>query len=224
MSKKPVQPDDKQAKIFAENAEEIAKQERAVQKGIEAAEAKRGTEKESKPMQAGAREYPAPPFPDQHQAKPGSEADLELKPMYDAPDYKGSDKLKDKVALSPAAIPESAARSRCCSRAKAPTSRSPICRGRGREETKRAVEKEGRRCILIAGDVADAGFCRKPSRRTVADSAGSTSWSTTPRSRSTSTDRGPDRRALRPHDQDQPLRLLPHGQGGGAAHEAGARS
>ena len=41
-------------------------------------------------MQAGARPYPAPPFPKQHSSKPGLEADLELKPLWDAPFYKGS--------------------------------------------------------------------------------------------------------------------------------------
>ena len=50
-------------------------------------------------MQAGARLYPAPPLPDQHLLKPGLESDLELKPMYDAPHYKGSEKLLDKIAL-----------------------------------------------------------------------------------------------------------------------------
>ena len=45
-------------------------------------------------MQAGAREYPAPPFPEQHLEKPGKEADLDLAPMYDAPFYKGSGKLR----------------------------------------------------------------------------------------------------------------------------------
>src|SRR5690242_10058161 len=50
-------------------------------------------------MQAGAREYPVPPFPKQHQPKPGKELKLEPQPLYDAPFYKGSDKLKNKVAV-----------------------------------------------------------------------------------------------------------------------------
>ena len=50
-------------------------------------------------MQAGARIYPVPPLPSQHLKKPGKESDLELRPMYDAPHYKGSEKLLDKVAL-----------------------------------------------------------------------------------------------------------------------------
>jgi NAD(P)-dependent dehydrogenase (short-subunit alcohol dehydrogenase family) len=35
------------------------------------------------------------------------------------------------------------------------------------EETKRAVEKEGRRCILLAGDVADSASCRSAVENTV---------------------------------------------------------
>ena len=34
-------------------------------------------------MQAGARRYPEPPFPEQHLAKPGEEAMLDPGPMYD---------------------------------------------------------------------------------------------------------------------------------------------
>ena len=53
-----------------------------------------------KPRCRAARaRYPEPPFPKQHIAKPGEEVDLKLAPMYDAPYYKGSDKLKGKVAL-----------------------------------------------------------------------------------------------------------------------------
>src|SRR6266404_5355033 len=52
-----------------------------------------------KAMQAGARAYPAPPFPRQHQGKPGSEAELNPAPLYDAPFYVGSRKLENKIAL-----------------------------------------------------------------------------------------------------------------------------
>ena len=50
-------------------------------------------------MQAGARPYPVPPFPRQHQRKPGLETRLDPPPMYEAPFWKGSFKLLDKVAL-----------------------------------------------------------------------------------------------------------------------------
>ncbi|RUM95126.1 SDR family NAD(P)-dependent oxidoreductase [Pseudaminobacter arsenicus] len=50
-------------------------------------------------MQAGARHYPEPPFPKQHQRKPGDEAEVEPAPLYDAPYYAGSGKLDGKVAI-----------------------------------------------------------------------------------------------------------------------------
>src|SRR6185312_7592339 len=85
---------------FADAAEQTAKAERAIQEEIDRKEKARGKpEKENGAMQAGARRYPQPPFPKQHQKKPGSEAELDLAPMYDAPHYLGSEKLKDKVAL-----------------------------------------------------------------------------------------------------------------------------
>src|SRR5262249_52404954 len=42
---------------------------------------------------------PKPPFPQQHQEKPGLESKLDPRPRYQAPLYKGSGKLKGKVAL-----------------------------------------------------------------------------------------------------------------------------
>ncbi|MEO5867054.1 MAG: NAD(P)-dependent dehydrogenase, partial [Sphingomonas sp.] len=50
-------------------------------------------------MQAGARTYPEPPLPRQHQPKPGNEAALDPAPMYDAPFYKGSGKLEGCAAI-----------------------------------------------------------------------------------------------------------------------------
>ena len=35
------------------------------------------------------------------------------------------------------------------------------------DQTKEAVEKEGRRCITLSGDVADPGFCRAAVTRTI---------------------------------------------------------
>jgi len=34
-------------------------------------------------------------------------------------------------------------------------------------ETRRLVEKEGRKCLLIAGDIGDEGFCQKAVEKTV---------------------------------------------------------
>ena len=78
--------------------EAVTEKQRDIQAEVAAAEADGGQEK-PEAMQAGARDYPVPPFPKQHQAKPGEEAKLEPAPMYDAPFWKGSGKLEGKVAL-----------------------------------------------------------------------------------------------------------------------------
>ena len=119
-------------------------------------------------MQAGARRYPEPPFPKVHQDKPGSEAELPLAPMYDAPFYKGSDKLKDKVALitgGDSGIGRSVAI--FFAREGADVAIIHLDEARDAEETKAAVEREGRKCLIIRGDVKDAGFCRKAVDKTV---------------------------------------------------------
>ena len=78
-------------KKFIKKAAQTARGERAIQKRIDRLDNEAPPEK-PQPMQAGAREYPVH-FPEQHLDKPGLEADLQLAPMYDAPDYKGSEKL-----------------------------------------------------------------------------------------------------------------------------------
>lgn len=113
-------------------------------------------------MQAGARRYPEPPFPKVHQDKPGSEADLPVAPMYDAPFYKGSDKLKDKVALitgGDSGIGRSVAV--LFAREGADVAIVHLDESQDADDTKAAVEKEGRKCLVIKGDVKDASFCRK---------------------------------------------------------------
>src|ERR1700746_3973534 len=85
---------------FEAKAEETAKQGVKIQREIDEAEGTSSVGGKKKPhaMQAGQREYPTQ-FARQHQAKPGSEAELWPEPMYEARDYKGSEKLKGKVAL-----------------------------------------------------------------------------------------------------------------------------
>src|SRR3954469_11591771 len=85
---------------FSRAAVAAAAAERAIQKRIDLKERRKPKKQPSlRAMQAGARRYPAPPFPKQHLQKPGHEGDLRLAPMFEAPHYKGSEKLKHKVAL-----------------------------------------------------------------------------------------------------------------------------
>jgi NAD(P)-dependent dehydrogenase (short-subunit alcohol dehydrogenase family) len=146
-------------KRFAKDAEATARVERAIQKRIDKIDAKAGKERKTEAMQAGAREYPAH-FPAQHLKKPGAEEDLLQPPMYDAPHYKGSEKLAGKVALitgGDSGIGRAIAV--LYAREGADVAVAYLNEHRDAETTKLAVEKEGRRCILLSGDVADPKFC-----------------------------------------------------------------
>jgi hypothetical protein len=48
----------------------------------------------------GKLEQPKSPMPAQHQQRPGIESKLTPRPHYQAPHYRGADKLKHKVALT----------------------------------------------------------------------------------------------------------------------------
>jgi NAD(P)-dependent dehydrogenase (short-subunit alcohol dehydrogenase family) len=121
-----------------------------------------------KAVQAGAREQPEPPLPEQHLQKPGVESQMALKPQFDAPSYRGSGKLDGMVALvtgGDSGIGRSVAV--LYAREGADVAIVYLNSHEDAEETKRYVEKEGRRCLLIAGDVKDSKFCREAVEKTV---------------------------------------------------------
>ena len=112
-------------------------------------------------MQAGARIYPEPPFPAQHQAKPGDEAALDPAPMYDAPFYRGSQKLDGKIALiTGGASGIGRAVAVLYAREGATVAISYLAETQDAQVTKHAVGKEGGKCLLLPGDVSDAAHCR----------------------------------------------------------------
>jgi len=116
--------------------------------------------KRKQPLQAGAREHPAE-LPAQHLEKPGDEAALQLKPQFLAPDYEGSHKLRDCVALitgGDSGIGRAVAV--LYAREGADVAIVYLSEDRDAQDTKRCVEAEGRRCLLIAGDVKDPAFCQ----------------------------------------------------------------
>ena len=118
--------------------------------------------------QLGARNYAEPPFPKQHLAKPGLERDVEPAPLYDAPYYIGSKKLDGKVALitgGDSGIGRAVAV--LFAREGADIAVAYLTEHADAKVTKAAVEAEGRRCILISGDVSQRNHCRDAVERTV---------------------------------------------------------
>lgn len=151
----------------------VARSHRRVQREVDRKDkARRGRSSKPHAMQAGARVYPAS-FPRQHLRKPGKESDLNPPPMYEAPGYEGSNKLKDRVALitgGDSGIGRAVAV--LYAREGADVAIVYLDEHDDAETTKRAVENEGRRCILLSGDVASRRFCQQAAARTVKELGG----------------------------------------------------
>jgi NAD(P)-dependent dehydrogenase (short-subunit alcohol dehydrogenase family) len=112
---------------------------------------------------------PESPMPAQHIEKPGLEAELELKPRYEAPHYKGSGKLQNRAALitgGDSGIGRAVAVLFAREGADVAIVYMPEEQVDA-EETREAVEREGRRTLLIPGDVRESEFCREAVGRTV---------------------------------------------------------
>src|SRR5688500_8303862 len=91
---------------------------------------------------------------------PGHESELEPKPGWQ-PRYKGSDRLKGKVALITGADSGiGRAVAALFAREGADVAILYLCEHEDAKATKAIVEQEGRRAITIAGDVGSKQFCQ----------------------------------------------------------------
>lgn len=102
------------------------------------------------------------PFPKQKQSQPGKETEMIPQPEFIRSNYKGSDKLKNKVALitgGDSGIGRSAAIH--FAREGADVAIVYYDEKEGALDTKRLIEKEGRECLVIKGDLTSEKFCRK---------------------------------------------------------------
>ncbi|CUJ58819.1 SDR family oxidoreductase [Achromobacter sp. 2789STDY5608621] len=116
----------------------------------------------STPSNTGSRPHPVPPMPGQHLSKPGREGEMALAPQYLAPDYQGSGKLAGMAAIVTGGDSGiGRAVSVLFAREGADIAIIYLNEHDDARETRRAVEAEGRRCLLIAGDVRESAFCNQ---------------------------------------------------------------
>jgi NAD(P)-dependent dehydrogenase (short-subunit alcohol dehydrogenase family) len=117
---------------------------------------------------------PFPPFPEQHQDGPGIEAELEPRPSFEARSYRAAGKLEGKVALitgGDSGIGRAVAVLFAREGADVAIAYLPA-EQRDADETRRHVEAEGRRCLVLPGDLTDARYCDEIVERTVRELGG----------------------------------------------------
>ena len=112
--------------------------------------------------------------PPQHQEqRPGLESEMTPRPQAEDPQHRPSGKLDGKVALitgGDSGIGRAVAI--LFAKEGADVAISYLNEHEDAQETKRQVEQEGRRCLLLAGDIGDEGFCRQAVQRTVSELGG----------------------------------------------------
>ena len=115
------------------------------------------------------KQQPSSPLPAQHLEKPGIEADLRPAPRYKAESYRGSEKLNGRVAIitgGDSGIGRAVAV--LFAREGADVAIVYLDEHEDASATAEEVAREGRRCLLLPGDVSQPQFCRDVVKKTLA--------------------------------------------------------
>ncbi|WP_046215576.1 SDR family oxidoreductase [Paenibacillus wulumuqiensis] len=110
-------------------------------------------------------------LPPQHQEKqPGIESEMTPRPQFEAPEYKAAGKLEGKAAIITGGD-SGIGRAVAIYFAKEGADVAILYKDEHNdaEETKALVEKEGRKCVTIAGDIGDESFAKSAVEKAVAE-------------------------------------------------------
>ncbi|MBR1197736.1 SDR family oxidoreductase [Bradyrhizobium sp. AUGA SZCCT0240] len=118
-------------------------------------------------------DYPKPPYPKQKQPMPGSTAKMDPRPDHGEKSYRGSDKLKGRKAVitgGDSGIGRAVAIA--FAREGADVLISYLSEEEDAQEVKALIEKEGRKAVLVAGDLRRPEHCRSVIKRAVDELGG----------------------------------------------------
>jgi NAD(P)-dependent dehydrogenase (short-subunit alcohol dehydrogenase family) len=113
-------------------------------------------------METHVTDYPAPPFPKQHQPMPGDTFKMDPMPDHGEKSYRGGGRLAGKKALITGADSGiGRAVAIAFAREGADILISYLSEHDDAQETKRWVEDAGRTAVAVSGDIKSAAHCRK---------------------------------------------------------------
>src|SRR3954451_5767059 len=117
---------------------------------------------ENNSMQNPVEQYPKPPFPEQEQGVPGTEAELTPKADHGETSYKGSGKLTGRKAIitgGDSGIGRAVAIA--FAREGADVLIAYLDEHNDAKETAKYVEEAGRKAVLVPGDIRDEEHCKR---------------------------------------------------------------
>ncbi|WP_322513859.1 SDR family oxidoreductase [Rhodopseudomonas palustris] len=117
--------------------------------------------------------YPKPPYPKQRQSMPGTTAGMNPRPDHGETSYTGSGRLKGmKAVITGGDSGIGRAVAIAYAREGADVLISYLNETEDAAELKALIEKEGRKAVLVAGDLQDAAHCRSVVKRAVDELGG----------------------------------------------------
>ncbi|GAB3780477.1 SDR family oxidoreductase [Spirosoma horti] len=131
------------------------------------------TTESSSTQQDPLTKYPQPPYSDEKQSAPGTEAEMQPKADHGETSYRGSGKMEGRKALitgGDSGIGRAVAIA--FAREGADVLISYLNEDEDARETARYVEEAGRKAVLVPGDIQDEAHCKQLIQRAVAELGG----------------------------------------------------